>query len=281
MSKERLGLLITIISALVVATLVAVILRYLLGKLVRTDNKTLAGNPTGFIFLKNSMFVIAYALALMFIFYKVDSLKGIGKALFASAGILAAIIGFASQKAFSNIIGGLFILFFKPFRVGDQIEVPGKGSGIVEELTIRHTVIRDFENKRIIIPNAIISEETVLNTTITDARILRHIVFSISYDSSIDLARKIIQEEAMAHENFRDYRNEEAIEANDHPVPVRVIKHGDSSIDLKAWVWSDNPAESFLLYCDILESIKKRFDAEGVVIPFPHRTIVSEQSLIK
>ena len=57
---------------------------------------------------------------------------------------------------------------------------------------------------------------------------------------------------------------------------VRVINLGDSSVDLRAWVWADNQANGFILKCDLLETVKKRFDEEGIVIPFPHRTIVQK-----
>lgn len=75
--------------------------------------------------------------------YSVPALRSLSLSIFAGAGIMAAIIGFASQKAFSNIISGIFIAIFKPFRVDDRIQV-GTYSGIVEDITLRHTVIRNF-----------------------------------------------------------------------------------------------------------------------------------------
>jgi len=71
--------------------------------------------------------------------------------MLAGAGILAVAVGFASQAALSNIISGVFVVIFKPFRVGDRLKI-NELTGVVEDITLRHTVIRDLENKRIIIP---------------------------------------------------------------------------------------------------------------------------------
>ena len=128
----------------------------------------------------------------MAIFYFTPSLRALGTTIFAGAGIFAAIIGFASQQAFSNIIGGIFIVIFKPFRVGDLIEIGVASKGTVEDITLRHTVIRDFENKRIVIPNSAISSETILNSHLKDGRINRRIEFRVFLDTDIDRAIEII-----------------------------------------------------------------------------------------
>ena len=83
---------------------------------------------------------------------------------------------------------------FKPFRVNDTIEFVNTTKGIVEEITLRHTIIRNYENRRIVIPNGIISDETIINSNIIDDDIRQHIVFGISYDSDINLATKMIIE---------------------------------------------------------------------------------------
>ncbi|MBI9034311.1 MAG: mechanosensitive ion channel family protein, partial [Bacteroidales bacterium] len=215
-----------------------------------------------------------FTTALIIIFYITPELKSIGTALFASAGILAAIIGFASQKAFSNIISGIFILIFKPFRVNDVIEVGGGQKGIVEEITLRHTVIRNYENRRIIIPNSIISEETIINSNIIDSRIKKFIEFGVSYDSNLDLAKSIIQEEAQNHPLVIDIRTPEDIEKGNSKVAIRVISLGEYSITIRAYVWATNNDDSFSIMCDLNESVKKRFDAVGIEIPFPYRTLV-------
>lgn len=91
--------------------------------------------------------------------YETNALRTVATSLLAGAGILAVAVGFASQQALSNIVSGIMIVIFKPFRVNDRLNIGTTFNGIVEDITLRHTVIRDFENKRIIVPNMVISQE--------------------------------------------------------------------------------------------------------------------------
>lgn len=99
--------------------------------------------------------------------------------------------------------------------------------------------------------------------------VCNHIFYGISYDSNIDLAMKIIQEEAMAHPNFIDKRTDEEKDKGNPAVIVRLLDFGESSINLRAQVWAEDPGKGFELKCDINKSIKERFDREGIEIPFP------------
>jgi small-conductance mechanosensitive channel len=279
MNKEIMhyGLLVLITFA--IATLLSVVLRKLMHIYITKYSEKLKTDPTNFSFLKNSVGFIIFTSAIIFIFYKIPYLKSIGTALFAGAGIVAVIVGFASQKAFSNIISGVFILVFKPFKISDIIEFKDGQKGVVEEITLRHTMIKDYENRRIVIPNSMISDETIINSNIQDEKIRKHILFSISYDSNIDLAIRIIKEEAENHPLVIDNRSPKEKEDGNDKVMVRVIALGDFSVDLKAFVWTAGNDEAFVVKCDLLKSVKERFDREGIEIPFPYRTIVYKKDL--
>ena len=110
-------------GTLIAAWIISFVLRKTIDFFIKRNSKQLYVDPTNFIFLKNSISFIVFSIGIFWVFTKIPYFKSLGTALFASAGVLAAIIGFASQKAFANIIGGIFILIFKPFRVGDSIEV--------------------------------------------------------------------------------------------------------------------------------------------------------------
>lgn len=279
MNRENLDYILLIAITLVVALVLSLILRKLLGVFIKKYAKILKADPTNFSFVRNSVGFIIFSIAIIFIFYKIPYLKSLGTALFAGAGILAVIIGFASQKAFSNIVSGVFILIFKPFKISDVIEFKDGQKGVVEEITMRHTLIKDYENRRIIIPNSVISEETIINSNIQDDKIKKHVVFSISYDSDIDKAINIIRDEAQKHPLTIDNRSKEDI-ANKEPVVIlRVISLSDFSVDLKAYIWSVGNDNAFTIKCDLLKSVKQRFDAEGVEIPFPYRTIVYKKDI--
>jgi len=201
------------------------------------------------------------------------NLRTLAGSLLAGAGILAVAVGFASQHALSNIISGVFIVVFKPFRVNDRIRLRDM-LGVIEDITLRHTVIRDFENRRIIIPNTLISEEIIVNADFGEGRICKWIEIGISYSSNIDKAKLIMREEVLNHPLHIDGRSAQQIENNEEIVPVRVVALMDSSIHIKAWAWAKDSADAFVMYCDLIESIKKRFDQESdIEIPFPHRTV--------
>lgn len=279
MNKQTLNYVLLVVITLVIAFILSLILRKLLNVFIKRYAKKLKTDPTNFSFIKNSVGFLIYTSAIIFIFFKIPYLKSIGTALFAGAGILAVVVGFASQKAFSNIISGIFILIFKPFKISDIIEFKDGQKGVVEEITLRHTLIKDYENRRIIIPNSVISEETIINSNILDEKIRKHVEFSISYDSDIDKAIEIIQDEAQKHPFTIDNRSEQDIENNSPYVIIRVISLSDFSVNIKAYIWSTGNDNAFILKCDLLKSVKQRFDKEGIEIPFPYRTIVYKKDL--
>lgn len=281
MDWENWKYIVLIFGSLTGAFIVSMILRKLLDRFIQNIAPKLRLDPTKFKFMKNSTTFIVFSFAIIFIFYKIPFLHTVGTAMFAGAGVLAAIIGFASQKAFSNIVSGLFILSFKPFKVGDIIEAASNQRGVVEDITLRHTVIRNYENRRIIIPNSIISEESIINSSITDQRIRKHLQFGISYDSDINKAMAIIKDEASKHPKILDVRTAEEKAEGKELVNVVVIGLSDFKVDLKAFVWTGNNEDAFTLNCDLLKSIKERFDREGIEIPFPYRTVVFKKDILQ
>lgn len=266
-----------VIVAAVIA-LVAVILARILQKIMKVyferSSHVLKVDPTRYKFLRNAVSFVVFMLAITLIFYTIPELRTIGITLFAGAGIFAAIIGFASQEAFSNIISGIFIVIFKPFRVGDNIKIGDLHHGTVEDITLRHTIINNFENRRIIIPNTVISGQTIINSTIEDEKVCTFIELGISYESDLDKAIEIIREEAGNHPNCIDNRSEEELTNGDPKVIVRVLGFGDSAINLRAYAWANTSGEGFVMKCDLYETLKKRFNKENIEIPYPHRTIV-------
>ncbi len=249
--------------------------RWLLHRYLRRMADLLRMDPTKFRFLKNSMTVIILMVAVVVIIYGLPGGKTIAVSLFASAGVLAAILGFASQAALSNVISGIFIVMFKPFRVQDWIELGSGKRGIVEDITLRHTVIRDFENNRIIIPNSVISADTIVNCSIADPRTCIHIEFQITFESDIKLARSILQDEAGKHALCIDNRTPKEKESGTPVVLVRVIGFADSGVRLRTYVWAKNPEDAWDLFTDLNESVKERFFREGIQIPYPHRVLVN------
>lgn len=257
-----------------VAVVVGRILRAIIGLGVRTASRKLKiVDHTQFNFLKNSVEFIVYVVAMIVFFNSIPELRVYGTALFAGAGVLAAIVGFASQSAFSNIVSGIFIVIFKPFSVGDRVRIGQAYTGDVEDITLRHTVIKDFENRRIVIPNSVVNNETIINSTLTDEKVCMFIELSISYSSNIDKAMSIMVDQVLQHPHWIDNRTPEEKSQNVPPVEMRLIGFADYSQQLRAWAWTENPTKGFELKCDVLKSIKERFDREGIELAIPYRRI--------
>jgi len=265
--------LIIVASICGITFLIALIFRYFFNRFVKKQVIMSGNDPTRYRFISHLLTALIYIVGFGWAFSHIDTLRTLATSLLAGAGIAAVAVGFASQAALSNIIGGMFIVLFKPYRINDRITLSSGRSGVVEDITLRHTVIKDFENRRIIIPNSIISNETLVNADLNDGRIIKWIDIGISYNSDIDLAKEIIRKEIMAHPLLIDGRNEEQLERGDPQVPVRVISLGESSVNLRGWAWVASQQDSAALGWDTLESIKKQFDKEGIEIPFPHRTV--------
>ncbi|MFT5337745.1 MAG: small conductance mechanosensitive channel [Luteibaculaceae bacterium] len=249
-------------------------LRWLISKSFVTGSEKIKVDPTRYKFFKNAVSMIVWVFAFAAVVSLIPKLRALAITLFAGAGVLLAILGFAAQQAFSNIVSGVFIVIFRPFRVGDLIKVGEIHYGAVEDITLRHTVINNFENKRIIIPNSVISSETIINDSIEDARICRWISVGISYDSDLEKALKIIQEVSERHPLSLDARTQDELDHGYPKVIVRVIAFGDSSVDLRAYVWTKDPYFAPQMHSDIYRQLKIRFDKEDIEIPYPHRTLV-------
>jgi small conductance mechanosensitive channel len=265
---------------IIIAVVIGRSLRYAIGRGVKGASRKLnIVDPTKYNFLKNAVEFIVYIGAFIIIFNDIPPLKKYGTALFAGAGVIAAIVGFASQSAFSNIISGIFIVIFRPFSVGDRVKVGQLYAGDVEDITLRHTIIRDFENRRIVIPNSAMNSETIINSSMTEEKVCIFIEVEITFESNVESALQILQQEATNHPNCIDNRTDEAIAENQPKVTVRLIDFTDAGQRLRASAWADNPSKGFEMKCDLLKSLKARFDAVSIQIASTSRTIVIKENL--
>ncbi len=258
---------------------VAKVIFRLLSQYFEQTSRIINVDPTQYRFLKHLIMGVVYLCGIGLAIYTIPSMRQLSLSIFASSGIAAVIVGFAAQQALSHLVSGMFIIIFKPFRVGDRIRIYGKDvAGIVEDLTLRHTIIKTMENKRVVVPNSVMSAEIIENANLED-KICKFFEIGISYDSDIDKAIKILREEAMKHPGTIDNRSDEDILLNAPIVWVEVINLGESSVDLRAWIWTKGVPEAFDLTCDLNKNVKKRFDSEGIEIPYPHRTVVMKKTV--
>lgn len=178
-------------------------------------------------------------------------------AILGAAGLA---VGLALQGSLANFAAGVLMIIFRPFKVGDFIEGAGV-AGTVEEIQIFTTQLKTPDNKTIIIPNAKMTEGNITNYSNKGTRRV-DLVFGIGYGDDIDRARNLIQDEISKDQRI-------------HPEPapqIVVAELAESSVNfaVRSWV---NSADYWGVYFDLTENIKKRFDAEGITIPFPQRDI--------
>lgn len=229
---------------------------------------------TRYRFLRNAVRTVVVILAFFAIIYSIPSLRSFAFTLFAGAGLLVAILGFAAQKAFSDIISGIFIVAFKPFRVGDVIQAGEKGLlGTVEDINLRHTTILTFENRRMVIPNAILGEERIVNSSIREEETCQYVEIPVALHADVDRAIAIIREEAMAHPEHLDRRSPEEKTKREPVVAVRLVNMLDGNLLLRAYVWVKDPVTARLLRYDLNVNIVRRFRQERIPLGMPVRLL--------
>jgi small conductance mechanosensitive channel len=180
--------------------------------------------------------------------------------LLAIVGAAGFVIAFALQDSLSNFASGLMILFFKPFDVGNVVDAGGV-SGSVTSMNLVSTTIKTFDNKKMVVPNNKIWNDVITNATGVETRRVE-MEFGIGYDADIDKAHAILEKIVTSHPK---------VLADPAPV-IRIHSLGDSSVNFICRPWS-RTTDYWTVYWDVTEAVKKRFDAEGVGIPFPQRDV--------
>lgn len=265
------------IGFVAVATLIlAAVTKHYFQRKIRESMESNVHDPTTYKYLNSLGTIFIYIVGMSLAAYAFPSLRFLAKSAMTGAGVIALVIGVASQEAISNLVSGAFIVIFKPFQIGHTVQIGNNIKGVVEDLTLRHTVIRDYQNKRVIIPNSIVNKEYVTNFNMGGTKVCEWLEVGIGYDSDVDLALAIIQEAAESHPLILDNRSPEDV-ANGKPiVDVRVVALAESSVSLRAYIWADNNSDGVLLRHQLLKEVKAKFDAQGIEIPFPHRVIIQK-----
>ena len=168
---------------------------------------------------------------------------------------LGVCVGLAVNGALSNLAGGVLIILTRPFRIDDFIEAQGY-SGVVEDIHITNTKLRTTDNKTVYIPNGPLSSGSIVNYSMKDTRRVDE-VFSISYSSDFKKAKEILSQIIEEH----------PLVLKDPAPFIRVSEHSSSSISITTRVWVKSE-DYWTVKFDMLETVKERFDAEGIEIPY-------------
>ncbi len=183
-------------------------------------------------------------------------------------GALAFAIGMALQGSLAHFASGVLLLIFKPYKVGDLVEIGGGQTGTVVGIQVFNTILKTLDNKRIIVPNSVVTSNVITNIS-GQGQMGVDMTFGIGYGDDIDKAREVIQRVAKAC----PYVLEEP------ETLVKVVELGNSSVNFLVRPWI-NSSDYWPTYFYMQEHVKKEFDKAGVSIPFPQMDIhLGQQTL--
>lgn len=234
--------------------------RYVIRLMMKVFGKTLEKyeiDPSLATFFKSFLNALLWVLLLI----SVATTLGMEMTSFVAVlGAAGLAVGLALQGSLSNFAGGVLILVFKPFRVGDTIEAQGT-IGEVESIDILYTKIKNFDNKMVTIPNGALANNSITNYSQKPTRRVE-IKVGVAYGTDLKKTRNIILEAL---------KLDKRIHADPEPI-VKFTNFGDSSLDLTIRVWAD-ATDLWPVYWDNMEAIKEALEEHEIEIPFPQRTL--------
>ena len=213
-------------------------------------------------FLRSMSKVVLTIIAFICISGLFNTTKALSATLLTSSSLLVAIVGFAAQQVLADVISGVMLSWSRPFNLGEKVVISSLGiSGIVEDMTVRHTVIRTYCNSRMIIPNSVINKAIVENSNYNNNYIGNYMEVPVSYKSDLEEAIRIMTRIVEEHPLVIDTR---ADQTKGSKVTVAVKELGPTGAVLKCTVWTKDIDDNFTACSDIRRQIKKEFDEGGI-----------------
>jgi small conductance mechanosensitive channel len=233
---------------------------WLIGLITKVTRKAMEKTKTDKTLIPFITNLLSWGLKLL-LFISVASMVGIATTSFiAVLGAAGLAIGLALQGSLGNFAGGVLILIFKPYNVGELIEAQGH-LGVVKEVQIFNTILLTPDNKRVIIPNGAVSNGSVVNYS-AEGLLRVDLVIGIAYESDIPKAKEVLYKAMADHE----------LVLQDPQSTVAVSELADSSVNLVVRPWC-KVSDYWQVYFDITEAAKVDLEQNGITIPFPQRDV--------
>lgn len=193
---------------------------------------------------------------------------GAATSLILAAGFLSIVVGLAAQSTLANVIAGAMVSLAQPFKIGDAVTFNGEWC-VVEDIRLTFTVLRTWDLRRLMVPNALFQSNVVVNYSAVDPTMLVIVPMQISYESDVDRARQIMAEEAQRHPAF--------LRLGELPV-THVMEYQDSGVLVRLLSAAKDQPTAFQVEKDLLYSIRKRFSEVGIEIPYPTRRVLLDDA---
>jgi small conductance mechanosensitive channel len=236
------------IAILVVAWLLYWALRKSIDRFSRSRKlpETDPGAETRFRMIERLSAVVIFFIAAGLVFWVIDiaALNALAKGMFVSAGIVGIAVGFAAQTTIANLFSGIIIAFVQPIRLGDSVNIDGE-FGAVESIGLFYTQIRVWDNRRLVIPNKLLSDQTIRNYTLIDPRSPALVTLRLDYGADIEAVRKLLLDEAQRHPLFL---------ADPEP-SVRVIDADNLGVTVRLMAWAATQADAFTMTTEVREAV--------------------------
>ncbi len=260
---QGIALIYRIVPSLIYALIFYIVGRFVVNKLLKGFERILEArdaNPSLNTFLVGLVKAVLYVS----LFIGIATILGVPMSSFlAILGAAGLAIGLALQGSLSNFAGGVLILLFKPFKVGDVIEGQGN-TGTVTKIDVLYTHLNTFDNKEVVIPNGNLANSEVINYSSQPTRRVE-IKVGVAYSTDLNKAKTVILDLL---------KNDDRVHAE--PAPVVFLQNfGDNSLDLVVRAWTDS-GNLWPVYFDSMEKIKSAFDTNDIEIPFPQRVVYSK-----
>lgn len=237
----------------VLPLLVAYVINLILNKVLKKER--LRGKLF-LIFLKGIIIAVVWAIAGLTVLSGIPAFSKTWETAVASSGIAAVVMGLAAQSTLANVFAGIALSASRPFDIGDRIKIDSYDPGFVENITLRHTVIKTYQNEIIYIPNSIVGSSTVVNYTQEDS-FSYPIRVSVAYGTDMKKAMDVMADAITEHPKHHGRR------------PVVLCKScDDSGVTLQALVETKDFRENPVTCSECLVEVMKRFAAEGIEIPY-------------
>jgi small-conductance mechanosensitive channel len=222
------------------------------------DKTARAGaDPTGIRFLGQLANVGVYIFTFLIYSHIVPALHNLGTAWLTSMGVLSVVLGLAAQSTLGNLISGVSLVLYRPFKLGDRLQVPcptGTETGTVESINLGYTVLRTADDRRLVIPNNTMASQASVNLSLTRKGSPCNLAITIAANVDVAPARKILTDLAKAHPKTISFEG----------CNVSAVSGSGTTLTLSVWCANDDTVVP--LKSDLLEGAKKQFDAAGIKI---------------
>jgi small-conductance mechanosensitive channel len=251
-----LGALFYAVVAAVVAWLVGRALRLSVHRVLEKRGESV--DQTAVRFLGQLAWVGVWVMAFVTYAHSIPSLRAMGRTWLTSVGLASVVVGLAAQNTLGNLIAGVSLVLYRPFKIGDHLQVTAPGgqeTGVVESINLGYTVLRTTDERRLLIPNSVMASQTCVNLTLPSQRAACVVTLTLQHDADPDQARAILLDAAR--------RNPSTL-----GLPVcRITNLSRSGVTLTLTAWTANSLFVPDMKSDILEAAKKQFDLAGIKLP--------------